>query len=428
MSRKINRRVFLQTAALGSFVFHPRMLTKLTALQKSKQNLSLENIAQDEDYWFQIRHAYSIDRNQINLNSGSVSPAPKVVQKAMNDYLTIRNMSPSLYIDEIIYPHKENVRRRLAQMFGCNVEELAIVRNTNEGMQTVQLGLDLKKGDEVLTTTQDYPNMLNAWDQRIRRDGIRLKKVPYKTPPNDMNELVKLFKNNISSRTKVIMFCHITYTTGQIFPVKEICDFARKKGITTIVDGAHAFAHFPFTVEDLGCDFYATSLHKWLNAPIGSGFLYARKDRIKDVWSLMASTEAQKDNIRKFEVIGTAPIANIAAITEAVAFNKGIGIDRKAARLRYLKNTWMNNVKTLDRVKLYTSLDAEQSCGIGAMEIDGIGAMDLTNILKDKYKIHIRPRFVPDEFECIRVTPNLFTTMDDIHYFSDVIQKIIANS
>jgi len=226
-----------------------------------------ERVATDEDFWFQVRHAFTIDRNSINLNSGSVSPAPRSVQKAMHSYWDIINMSPSYYVDEILGPRIEVVRRRLAATFGCDPEELAITRNTSEAMEIVQLGIRLERGDEILTTTQDYPRMLTTWRQRERRDGVVLKTVPFSTPPSNPENLVGLIAEHITPRTKVILICHTTYTTGQIFPVRQICRLAREQGIETIVDGAHGFAHFPFTRDELDCDYYGTSLHKWLLAP-----------------------------------------------------------------------------------------------------------------------------------------------------------------
>ncbi len=396
----------------------------LADLKNSVQGIASqdpERVATDEDFWFQVRHAFTIDRNSINLNSGSVSPAPRSVQKTMHSYWDIINMSPSHYVDEILGPRIEVVRRRLAATFGCDPEELAITRNTSEAMEIVQLGMKLERGDEILTTTQDYPRMLTTWRQRERRDGVVLKTVPFSTPPSNPENLVELIAEHITPRTKVILICHTTYTTGQIFPVRQICRLAREQGIETIVDGAHGFAHFPFTRDELDCDYYGTSLHKWLLAPVGTGFLYVRKEKIPSIWPLMAAPEQMDDNIRKFEQIGTHPIAIRGAITEAVTFHESIGVERKAARLSYLRRRWSEGVQGLPGVTVLNTDAPDQTCGLGALTIEDMDMDRLTLFLENKYRIHVRPRFVDGEFSCIRVTPNVFTTIEEIDTFISAI-------
>ena len=420
------RRDFLNSLGLGASMvaLKPDALSSISKASTQINHLSPDEAARDEDFWFQVRHAFTIDRNQINLNSGSVSPAPRVVQEAMKQYLSIVHMSPSLWVDEMLIPQQEMLRKRLAGMFGCDPEEMAITRNTSEALQIIQLGLNLKAGDEVLTTTQDYPRMLTTWRQRERRDGIVLKTFPFPSPPDNLDVLYRLFEEAITPKTRVIHFSHITYTAGQIFPVKKLCELARERGIYSMVDGAHAFAHFPFKYEDLGCDFYGTSLHKWLTAPFGTGFLYVRKPLIPDVWPLMAAPPSLDDNIRKFEQIGTHPVSNKNAIGEAITFHESIGAERKAARLRYLRNCWMDQVAAHPKVKLMTSQDEAQSCAIGTMQIAGLGAQALTEQLEQQFRIHVRPRFVDGEWEGIRVTPNVFTTLEEIDLFSSAIMQI----
>lgn len=414
----MKRRQFVQTLGMGATLgsMAPATFEKVLRVSAAQALKTPEEIASDETYWGMIRQAYTIDKNQINLNSGSVSPAPRVVQESMKQYLEMVHMSPSLWVDELLIPQREYLRERLAGIFGCDQEELAITRNTSESLQIIQLGLPLQPGDEVLTTTQDYPRMLTTWQQRVRRDGIVLKTFSIPTPAEDEEQLVELFRQNITPKTRVILLCHITYTAGQILPVKKICDMARARGIQTIVDGAHAFAHFPYTYDDLGCDYYGTSLHKWLNAPFGSGFLFVRKDRIPGVWPLMAAPPQLDNNIRKFEQVGTQPVANQNAIGQAIDFTQSIGIERKAARLRYLKKMWMDQVRDLPGVSLLTSPLDQFSCGIGALKMKDIGAEKLTQFLQDQYRVHVRPRFVPGEWEGIRITPNVFTTPEEIQY------------
>jgi selenocysteine lyase/cysteine desulfurase len=421
--RSKGRRTFLSAAAGWCGVLAPGLTReRLEAAAQAVSGRSPEDVARDEDFWLQVRHAFSIDRNHINLNSGSVSPAPLSVQRTMQDYWHVTNMSPSLYVDEMLGPRLEVPRRRLAAMFGCDPEEMAITRNTSEGMEIVQLGLNLKAGDEVLTTTQDYPRMLTTWRQREKRDGIVLKTVPYSVPVANLDDLVRAIERAITPKTKVITICHVTYTTGQIFPVRKICQMARARGIETVIDGAHGFAQFPFTRDELDCDYYATSLHKWLLAPVGTGFLYVRKAKIPNVWPLMTAPEEMADNIRKFEEVGTFPVAIPGSITEAITFHESIGAERKAARLRYLRRRWADKVKNVPKVRVLNADDPAQTGGLGAMLIEGVGANALTAFLEKHYFIHVRPRFVTKEFECIRVAPNVFTTLEEVDLFARAIE------
>ncbi len=420
----MDRRCFF--AALGGmpFALDAGAAALVRESTQAVAGLAPEEAAEMEEYWLRIRRAFALDANHVNLNSGSVSPAPQAVFDAMERYWTVTNMSPSLFVDEFLHPGVDLVRRRLAAMLGCSTEELALTRNTSESLQIAQMGLPLERGDEIVSTTQDYPRMLAAWKQRERRDGVVLKLVSYPTPPPSMETLYDRVFSAVTERTKVILFCHMTYTTGQIFPVKRICDEARRRGITTIVDGGHTFAHFPFTVADLGCDVFGSSLHKWLCAPVGTGILYVRRPLISAIWPLMAAGESKRNDIRKFEEIGTHPIALRAAVSDAISFHEEIGAERKAARLRFLRERWMRALEDTPGVKLLTSFDPAQACAIGSMSLEGIDARELTGELQRRWGIHVRRRGVANEFECIRITPNIFTKLDEIDLFVEAIRTL----
>jgi isopenicillin-N epimerase len=383
-------------------------------------------VAADEDFWFEVQQAFTVDRSLINLNNGGVSPSPKVVQDAMVRYLAYSNEAPVYTMWQVLEPQVESVRRRLAATFGCDPEEMAITRNASEALEISQCGLDLKPGDEVLTTDQDYPRMITTWEQRVRREGIVLKQVSFPTPPPSMDYLVDIFAKGITPKTRVIHFCHITNLTGQIFPVKPICELARAKGIEAIVDGAHAFAHFPFTRDELDCDYYGTSLHKWLLAPHGTGFLYVRRAKIEKLWPLMAAGPDMNGNIRKFEEIGTHPAANHNAIAEALTFHEGIGAERKAARLRYLRDRWMKRLDGQPRVKLNTSYDPAQSCGLANVAIEGLDPGKIAGHLWSTRRIIVTPIGHP---ACtgLRVTPNVYTTLDEVDTFAAAMEEIIRH-
>ena len=319
-----------------------------------------------------------------------------------------------------------SVRARLAQEFGCDREELAVTRNASEALQIAQLGIDLAPGDEVLTTNQDYPRMIDTWQQRVRREGIALKQISFPVPPPSQADLARRFEEAVSPRTKVIHFCHITNLTGQIFPVRDICRMARARGIVTVVDGAHAFAHFPFTLADLECDYYGTSLHKWLLAPVGTGFLYVRKDRIAKHWPLTPANESKAGDIRKFEEIGTHPAAMHNAIAEALEFHHGIVAARKAARLRYLRERWARRFDGRTGAKVLTSFDPAQAGAIGLLSLDGIDPGALTTHLWTRHRIVATP-IKHAEFDGIRITPNVYTTLDEIDTFTAAIDDVLKN-
>ncbi len=381
-------------------------------------------VAEDEGFWLEIRRAFDIDRGLINLNNGGVAPSPRVVQEALLRYLTVSNQAPAITMWAWIEPEIESVRRRLAASFGCDPEEMAITRNASEALEIVQLGIPLQRGDEVLTTTQDYPRMITTWKQRERREGIVLKQISFPVPPPSLDDLANRIEQAITPRTKVIHFCHITNLTGQIFPVRKICQLGRARGIEVIVDGAHAYAHFPFTRDDLDCDYYGTSLHKWLTAPIGTGFLYVRKEKIERLWPLMAAPPDLSGNIRKFEEIGTHPAANHNAIAEALDFYDAIGPERKAARLRFLRDRWAKRLEKLPGVKILTSYDPAQSCGLASFTPGALDVGKVTGYLYDKHKIIVTPIAHP-EFNCLRITPNVYTTLEEIDRFADVMEDLI---
>lgn len=421
----MDRRQFLNYAAAGFAAFQSDAIERAQAAAQSATGRPADSLARDEDFWFQVRHAFTVDRNIINLNNGGVSPSPKVVMETEKRYLEISNMGPAHYMWNIVEPEVESVRRRLAESFGCDPEEIAITRNASEGLEIVQLGLDLKRGDEVLTTNQDYPRMITTWKQRERREGIVLKQITFPVPPPSLDDLYQRIERGITPQTRVIHICHITNLSGQIFPVKEICRMARERGIEVVVDGAHAFAQFPFQRDDLNCDYYATSLHKWVLAPVGTGFLYVRKEKISKVWPLMPAPESMANNIRKFEEIGTHPASQRCSITEALTFHESIGAERKAERLRYLRKRWSARLRDLPGVKLLTSDDPEMSCGIGLISIDGFEAPALSAHLFAKYRIMTTPIVVKGEYQGLRITPNVYTTLEEIDTFATTMEKII---
>ena len=423
----MDRRNFFQMAAGTALVaFQNGAVERAAAATRSVGDKTPQEVASDEDYWAEIRTAYSIDRNIINLNNGYCSPSPRVVQDAMRRYLEYSDMGPYHTMVAGLEKQVETVRRRIAQAAGCDAEEIAITRNSSEALENAQYGVDLQRGDEVLTTNQDYPRMLTTFRQRERREGIVLKTISFPVPPPSMDDLYQRFERAVTPKTKLILVCHITNRTGQIFPIKRICEMAHSRNIPVIVDGAHAFSQFPYKISDLDCDYYGVSLHKWCCAPVGTGFLYVRKSRIAQTWSLMASGPQQANDIRKFEEIGTHPAANHDAISEALIFNENIGIERKAARLRYLRDRWAHRLAQNPKCKILHSADPAQSCGIGFLAFNGPDAQKIQQALWSKYNV-LTAFMGHEEYSGLRITPHVYSTVRDIDYFADMVEHEVKN-
>ena len=313
---EMNRRSFLSMigkgvglAALTSATV-ASLWEELSAATNRIAHLTPDQAAMDEDFWFDIQRAFTVTRGIINLNNGGVSPSPRIVTEALVRYIWQQEDATAYTMWQILEPQSETIRTGLAELFGCDREEIAITRNASESLEILLMGIDLKSGDEILTTTQDYPRMLTTLRQRELREGLTLKMIKIPVPPKNLNEIVEAFDRGITRKTKVILVPHVVNITGQITPVKAICDIARPKGIEVIVDGAHSFAHFDFTHRDLDCDYYGTSLHKWLYAPKGTGMLFVRRNKIERIWPLMAAEKKQSTDIRKFEEIGTHSAAH----------------------------------------------------------------------------------------------------------------------
>jgi len=419
----MNRRNWFQLAAGSALAaFQDDAIPRVHAAASATNGRKPDEVAADEDFWIEVRNSFSIDRNIVNFNNGYCSPSPRTVQDAMRRYLEYSDMGPWHTMVNVLYRQIEMVRRRLAAAAGCDPEEIAITRNSSESLENAQYGIDLKKGDEVLTTNQDYPRMLMTFRQRERREGIVLKTISFPVPPPSMDDLYNRFEQAVTPRTKLILVCHITNRTGQIFPIKRICQMAHARGIPVIVDGAHAFSQFPYKTSDLDCDYYGVSLHKWTYAPVGTGFLYVRKSKIASTWSLMSSDTRQNDDIRKFEEIGTHPAANFNAITEALIFNENLGVDRKVARLRYLRDRWAHRLAQNPKCKILHSPDPAQSAGIGFLAFNGVNAAKIQEALWTKHSI-LTAHMGHEEYSGLRVTPNVYTTVGEVDLFADTVER-----
>jgi len=414
-----NRRNFFKKsiAAAGALSLAPlaakAMAEDIADALHSLNQLSPMLASTDEDLWARMAQAYTVSPSILNLNNGGVSPQPKVVQDAVDRYYHYSNEAPSYYMWQILDKGRESIRRKLADLGGVSSDTIAINRNTTEALATVTWGLTLAKGDEIIMTKQDYPNMVQAWKQKEMRDGIKITWLNIALPTEDGESIVKAYINATTPKTKIWHITHMLNWTGQIMPVKRLCEEARKRNIISIVDGAHTFAHIDFKISDFNPDYYGTSLHKWLCAPFGTGMLYVKKENIAGLWPLFPNDKPQMDDIRKFETLGTRSFAPEQAIGQAVDFHNAIGSKRKEERLQYLKNYWCEKVKQHPRIRLNISLKPEWSCALGSFSIEGIEPDVVSSKLMSEYQIHTTS-VKWENITGVRITPHVYTTTKDL--------------
>jgi len=399
------------------------ILDDIRTAREAAGDIAPEDFARDESFWSVVQRAYDVDRSLTNLNNGGVAPAPRIVLESMYRYIEFANHVPSRNLWDILDPQVETVRRRLADTFGCDAEEIALTRNSSESLEICLLGLDLKPGDEILCMSHEYPRMMSTLRQRALRQGVVIKTFPIPTPPHDPTDLVRLFEEHVTDGTRIILVAHVMFRTGQIVPIKPVVEFGKLSGIDVVVDGAQSFAHIECKRDDLGCDFFGTSLHKWLSAPIGTGMLYVRKERIADLWALTPAEHPRSDDIRKFEEIGTHATGPRLAVNEALDLFEAMGPANKTARLRYLKDYWATRIRDLPGVTLYTSLDPGQSCCLATFGLAGWTGEALAEALLDRYGIVVSP-IDHEQIDGVRVTPNTYTTPEELDRFAGAVAAI----
>lgn len=425
-----DRRSFLRglsafsATTLFASLTQPAWSRNLDKALRDAEHVSPDDLASEEDFWYYIQQSFTAASGLISLNNAGVSPAPKTVQDAMKRYYDICNEDPSLFVYRLI-DGKEGLRRDLAAMAGCSAEEIAVNRNASEGLETIIYGLQLKAGDEVVASRQDYPNMINAWKQREMREGIKMVWVDIDLPSEDESYFVNQYVKAFSARTKVVHITHMINWNGQILPVRKIAEEAHKRGIEVVVDGAQSFAHIKFTIPELGADYFAASLHKWLFAPIGTGLLYVKKEKIKTLYPLFATNENPlKDDIRKFEHLGTRPVFIELAVNKAIEFHDMIGIERKEKRLHYLKNYWMQGLKEIPGVSINTSFDPKWACAIGHFSIKGKEPQAIVYYLFTNHKIHaVNGNW--ENLKGVRVSSSVFTTIKELDVFINAIRMFV---
>lgn len=417
------------TALAGAFssnsLFRQAHAADWQAVSRSVSHLDAGEVAQNEDYWSVIQRGYSVSTQIIDLNNGGVSPSPIVVQQAVERYNQMTNEGPSYYMWQILDQGREPLRQKLARLAGTSAEEIAIDRNSTEALNTIIYGIPLNAGDEVVGTRQDYPNMMNAYRQKAQRDGIVYKQISFDFPVEDVDTIVKAYEQAMTPRTKLVHITHVVNWTGQLMPVQQIADMAHARGAEVIVDGAHSFGLLDFKIPELHCDYFGTSLHKFLSAPIGTGMMWIKRDKIEKIWPLTCYDDPRSKDIRKFEALGTRSFPIEQGIGEAINFHEAIGSKRKQERVFYLKNYWATRVRDIPGVKLHTSLDPRFSCAICGVSLDGITSHNLMTALFDRYKIHTIG-IDYEKIHCVRITPQVYTTIANLDKLVNAMGEISA--
>ncbi len=424
-----SRRDFLKNASLSASagILLPWTSSKQATFTydffKDYEHADATSLATDEDFWSFIQQSYATSSNIINLNNGGVAPAPKSVQDAVERMSRMANEAPSYYMWRIMDQGREPLRKKLGDLAGVSNEEVALHRNATEALENIIFGLRLQAGDEVILCKQDYPNMINSWKQREKRDGIKLVWLNHSLPEENNAIIVKAYVDAITPKTKVIHLTHVINWMGQIMPAKEIAAEAHKRNIEVVLDGAHSFGHITYNVRDLGCDYFGTSLHKWISAPIGTGMMIVKKEKIKNLFPLFGAGDPEADDIRKFENMGTRPFYIEEATGQAIQFHQMIGGERKQKRLHYLKNYWAEKALQIPGVKIGTSLKPEFGCAIGLLQIEGKTPSQIDSFLFEKYKIH-SVGIVWENIKGVRITPNVYTLPADLDILVEGIGKL----
>lgn len=417
---RTNRRSFIRQTAtlLGSLALHQQVAAAFPIAD-------LPAGTPEEDFWRQVRQAYSASPTLINLNNGGVCPTPRATLDALDHYNRMCAEAPSYYMWRILDQDREPLRENLAALAGVSPDELAINRNTTEALNTIIFGLPLKAGDEVVLSRYDYPNMMNAWKQREARDGIRLVWVDLDLPSDNEEYLVNAFVSKFTEKTRLVHLTHVINWSGQILPVRKIADRAHAQGAEVLVDAAHSFAVLDYKIPDLGCDYWGTSLHKFLCAPFGTGMMWIRKEKIPGIWPLLSNDKPDSDNIRKFESLGTRSFPTEMAIGYSLDLHNFIGSKRKQERLHFLKNYWMERVRDVPGIRFYTDPKPAWSCAIGNFGLEGWKCTDIAGQLFDKWKIHTTT-IDWQKINGVRVTPNVYTTTEELDKLVRAIGVIAA--
>ncbi len=416
----MNKREFVRSmggASLGLF-FGPDILSRLSSTPPT-------TLAQDEAFWASLRGKYRLTPDYINLENGYYSMQSEPVLEAFIESVRRVNYESSRYLRTVRVEDRNRVRAKVAALAGCSPEELILTRNTTESLDTVISGYDWKPGDEAVMAAQDYGAMLDQFKLMARRHGLVNTVVQVPMHPRSDDEVVQVYANAITPKTRLLMVCHLVNITGQVLPVRRIADMAHARGVDVLVDGAHAFAHLDFRIPDLGADYYGASLHKWLGAPLGAGLLYVRRDKVEPLWPLYGEEGLAAGSIDKLNHTGTHPCHTDLGIEHAIAFHEAIGVARKEARLRWLQQYWTSRVRGTPRILVNTPADPGRACAIANVGIEGMLPGDLARALFDRHRVWTVAINRPEAgVRGVRVTPHLFTTTAELDVLVNALTQL----
>ncbi len=418
----MDKRTFIKTSGLlgiGSLL----SAEKFTDLIGSVSKVPAGDLAKEEDFWLTIRKGYRLNQDMINLENGYYNFLPEQTLEKLISHIRDINYQASYYMRTVQFEKKAAMAAKLAALAGAPADEVVITRNTTESLDTIIAGFDWKPGDEAIIAEQDYPAMLSMFKQVAKRQGVVNRIVSVPNNPSSDEEIVKLYADAITPKTRLMMICHMINLTGQILPVRKICDMAHAKGVQVMVDGAHAFGHFRFTIPELGCDYYGASLHKWLSVPLGSGLLWVKKENISKIWPMFAPYDMSPDDIRRLNHIGTHPVYTDLTVEDAIDYYNMLGAERKEARLRYIQNYWTDKVRNLSHVVLNTPEDKQRSCAIANVGVRSLKPGELGDVLWKKYKIYCAPIDGANVHGC-RITPNVYTTTKELDALVDALAAL----
>jgi selenocysteine lyase/cysteine desulfurase len=422
----LDKRSFIRNLTFGTMGLSMGK-PKLQEMMIDSNGQSPLDTASDDEFWKQVRKGYRLKGEYINLENGYYNFIPEETLEKYIAHIREVNFQGQHYMRTVQWDNKKKVAARLAGMLDCGDDELIITRNTTESLDTVIAGYPWKAGDEALMAEQDYGAMLDMFKQVAERHGIVNRMVSVPNHPSSDEEIVSLYERAITPKTKMLMVCHMINITGQILPVRKICDMAHRKGVKVLVDGAHCVAHIRFSLRELGCDYYGASLHKWLSVPLGAGILYVNKKNVAEIWPMFGDGPRPKDDIMRLNHTGTHPCATDLAISDAIDFYNKIGADRKEARLRYLQRYWTSRARKLKGVYLNTPEDPARSCGIANVGIEGMSPETMAKTLLSKYRIFTVAIDYANVHGC-RITPNLYTTTEELDAFVKALGEMGAGA
>jgi selenocysteine lyase/cysteine desulfurase len=420
----MNKRSFIKNLALTG-IGTPLGLDAMAALFNSKKNISAEALASDDSFWKSIREQYLLKPDYINLENGYYNFVPQPILEKFIAHVREVNYQGSYYMRTVQFENKKRIAAKLAELGGCSPEEMIITRNTTESLDMIIGGQDWKPGEEAVMAEQDYGAMLDMFKQVEKRYGVVNKIISVPNHPSSDEEIVSLYEKAITPNTKLLMVGHMINITGQILPVRKICDMAHSKGVEVLVDGAHAFAHFQFKISDLNCDYYGASLHKWLSVPLGAGILYVRKEKISKIWPLLGDGERDLSKINRLNHTGTIPVHTDLTIEDAIDYYHMVGADRKEKRMRYLQHYWTSKVRNIPKIMVNTPADEKRVCGIANVGIEGIAPGDLATRLLKEHNVFTVAIDYANVHGC-RISPNIYTTTDELDQFVSALKKMAS--